>query len=111
MAVKPGQQRTRVMSHSSSTARVDLGRTEEGECRSRGAKVMKSGEKWASWGGSGCLGVGWCSTGGEEGNMIGCRSYGLVVICVWPDLESDGWCGEDERPLGEMGKDDQTTSC
>ena len=123
-AVKPGQQRTRVMlSHSSHTARLDPGKDRGRRVREQGSRgEAKKGENWA--GGAGGGGVGWCSAGGEEGEVIKRRSCGVadiyVCVCVCvragarPWVWWSGWCGGgDERPQGEMGKDDQwqTTSC
>lgn len=85
------------------------GRTEEGERRSSGAKVKQSGgETRRLEGGSGQAG-----SGGEQREVMGCRSCtpARLRACSWPWVWwSSWWVGDDERPKGVMGKDDQTAS-
>lgn len=110
-AAKPGQQRTRLMSsHSSHSARLLPG-------KDRGRRVREQGEQ--RWGRMAVQGVACSGRPGEGDQVIKSRSWEVVVIYVFvcaPDLEpwQSGWCGGgDERPHGDMGKDDQwqTTSC
>lgn len=67
------------MPHSSDIATPDLRRTEEGECRSRGAKVKQSEGEMRRLEG---VWDGQCCVGGEERKVMGCRSCGVVVVCA-----------------------------
>lgn len=96
-AVKPGQQRTRVMlSHSSHTARPDPGKDRGRRAREQGSRGEANWGRIGQAGGAGWAGVGWHSAGGQKGEVIKRRSCGVgshscVFVCACPTLSLMEW--------------------